>query len=118
MKHVLCLALLFVPSTLAQTQYVPLPSEIVVLTIGATVFERLTNNDFADEEPEWSPDGTRIFFDSDRAGTNDLYFMLADGSGLMRLTDGGPRRKVTARGHLTAAESPISMSSMTTRTST
>ncbi len=38
------------------------------------------------EDPAWSPDGTRIAFVSDRAGPFDLYVMNADGSGQTRLT--------------------------------
>jgi Tol biopolymer transport system component len=36
--------------------------------------------------PAWSPDGQRIAFISNRAGTNDLYVMNADGSNQRRLT--------------------------------
>ena len=45
--------------------------------------------------PAWSPDGTRIAFESARDGNEEIYVMNADGSGLARLTnnpawDGGP----------------------------
>jgi hypothetical protein len=36
--------------------------------------------------PAWSPDGTRIAFQSDRAGLNDIYVINVDGTGLRRLT--------------------------------
>ena len=41
------------------------------------------------ENPNWSPDGKWIVFDSDRAekGNLDLYKMHADGSGVVQLTD-------------------------------
>jgi Tol biopolymer transport system component len=34
----------------------------------------------------WSPDGTRIAFDTNWSGYSDIYIMNADGSGLVRLT--------------------------------
>jgi len=36
--------------------------------------------------PTWSPDGTRIAFASCRSGTNAIYVMNADGSGVRQLT--------------------------------
>ena len=39
-----------------------------------------------DVSPAWSPDGSKIAFTSDRAGTPQLYIMNADGSGVRRLT--------------------------------
>ena len=40
----------------------------------------------SNEDPAWSPDGTRIAFVSNRAGPFDVYVMNADGSGQTRLT--------------------------------
>ncbi len=37
--------------------------------------------------PTWSPDGTRIAFQSSRDGNEELYVMNGDGSGLTRLTN-------------------------------
>ncbi len=37
--------------------------------------------------PTWSPDGSKVAFQSDRDGKTELYTMNADGSGLRRLTD-------------------------------
>jgi len=52
-------------------------------------FQRLTNNPFWDGNPAWSPDGTRIAFDSNIPGKldQDIYVIHADGTGLTRLTD-------------------------------
>ena len=36
--------------------------------------------------PYFSPDGKRIAFVSNRAGTNDIWVMNADGSGAVNLT--------------------------------
>jgi YD repeat-containing protein len=51
---------------------------------------RLTNNGSNDDHPRWSPNGTKILFQSDRddpaTGTYDIYVMNADGTGQTRLT--------------------------------
>ncbi len=35
----------------------------------------------------WSPDGNRLVFTSDLSGTDDVYLIAADGTGLVNLTD-------------------------------
>ena len=45
--------------------------------------------DWNDEQPRWSPDGSRIAFKSDRGGSLNLYLMDADGSNVVRLTEHG-----------------------------
>ena len=47
---------------------------------------RLTDNGAFDSGPDWSPDGGRIAFGSDRDGRSEIYVMNADGSGVTRLT--------------------------------
>src|ERR1051325_6067331 len=51
---------------------------------------RLTSNLSNDEHPRWSPNGTKILFQSDRddsvSRTHHVYVMNADGSGQTRLT--------------------------------
>jgi RHS repeat-associated protein len=51
---------------------------------------RLTNDAANDESPRWSPNGSRIVFQSDRdnifSGMADIYVMNTDGSGQSRLT--------------------------------
>lgn len=37
--------------------------------------------------PNWSPDGRRIVYQSNRTGNSEIYVMNADGSGVIRLTD-------------------------------
>ncbi len=59
----------------------------------------LTNSSSAhDKRAEWSPDGTRIAFISDRTGEEQLYIVSQDGSGEMRqLTDHGVGMTYTPR---------------------
>ncbi len=50
---------------------------------------QLTDDDYLDFFPDWSPDGMRLVFSSfDRAGADGEIFVInADGSGLTQLTD-------------------------------
>jgi WD40 repeat protein len=48
---------------------------------------RLTDNDDADEQPVWSPDGQWIAFQSDRDGQWEIYVMDANGGNVQRITD-------------------------------
>jgi TolB protein len=48
---------------------------------------RLTRSPARDSNPDWSPDGTRLAFQSNRhRNSDDLYSILSDGSDLERLT--------------------------------
>ena len=50
---------------------------------------QLTGDEGEDDDPAWSPDGTKIAFTSDReGGTSYVYVMNADGSGAERLSAG------------------------------
>jgi tricorn protease len=59
----------------------------------------LTNSSSAhDKRAEWSPDGTRIAFISDRSGEEQLHVVSQDGSGELRqLTDHGVGMSYTPR---------------------
>jgi Tol biopolymer transport system component len=48
---------------------------------------QLTHNDVLDTYPSWSPDGSRIVFQSNRDGGSEIYVMDADGSDQVRLTN-------------------------------
>ena len=55
--------------------------------------ENLSNHPVHDMDPDWSPDGTKIAFISNRnGGEYQIYVMDADGKNQTRLTD-GPREK-------------------------
>ncbi|HEX3183269.1 MAG TPA: hypothetical protein VHQ94_00660, partial [Pyrinomonadaceae bacterium] len=61
--------------------------EIYIVNVDGTGLTRLTNDNFEDIHPQWSPDGTKIAFLSRRGDTNhDVYTMNTDGSNIQRLT--------------------------------
>jgi Tol biopolymer transport system component len=64
-------------------------SEICTISIDGKIFTRLTNNDYWDLYPVWSPDGSRIAFLSLRQTDLDIYMMNADGSNVHRFYDSG-----------------------------
>jgi len=65
--------------------------EVYVMNADGTGIKRLTDNDYADNQAVWSPDGRRIAFLSgrDHQGTfaNDLYVMNVDGTNVTRVTE-------------------------------
>jgi Tol biopolymer transport system component len=70
--------------------------DIYVLNSDGTNFKNLTNLVESDWSPDWSPDGQKIIFSSDRDGDAEVYVMNKDGSSLIQLTnnsgyDGRPR---------------------------
>jgi Tol biopolymer transport system component len=52
-----------------------------------TGIRQLTNDHSRNRYPTWSPDGSQIAFQSNRDGTNQIWSIKPDGSGLRRLTD-------------------------------
>lgn len=47
----------------------------------------LTDSDYLDAYPRFSPNGNRLAFTSTRGGNFDIYRMAADGSAILQLTD-------------------------------
>ena len=50
--------------------------------------KNITNHAADDTDPDWSPDGCRIAFASNRDGDWDIFVANKDGSGVVNLTDG------------------------------
>ena len=64
-------------------------AEIYVMDADGGNQVNLTNHPAHDAGPDWSPDGTKIAFDSDRnGGKAQIHVMDADGKNVIRLTDG------------------------------
>ncbi len=70
-------------------------SEIYVMDADGDNPQNLTNDNFEDRHPSWSPDGKRIIFSSKRDGhfrgeggiTYEIYIMDTDGGNEQRLTE-------------------------------
>jgi Tol biopolymer transport system component len=64
----------------------PCNTEIYAMDADGGNQTRLTSDPAGDVSPAWSPDGTKIAFESRRTGAGDIYSMNADGTGVARLT--------------------------------
>jgi len=67
--------------------YTLVPQEdLFVIHPDGTGLRRLTDDEFRDRQPRWSPDGTRIAFYSNRSDKYEIWTIRADGSQLERAT--------------------------------
>ena len=60
--------------------------DIYVINADGSGITRLIDHPASDTFPEWSTDGRKLAFTSDRDGNDNIYIMNADGSGVVRLT--------------------------------
>ena len=58
-------------------------TDIYEMDMRTQAINRLTQSASIDTSPSYSPDGSKIVFNSDRGGSQQLYVMDADGSELI-----------------------------------
>ncbi len=65
--------------------------DIYTMNIDGSDIKQLTRGEHDDKWGVWSPDGSKIAFNSNRNGNWDIYTMNSDGSGIKRLTFGSSK---------------------------
>jgi TolB protein len=63
--------------------------DVYIVEIATGRIIQLTHDAGRNESPSWSPDGRHLVFQSTRAGTKQLWTMLADGSNPKQITSAG-----------------------------
>lgn len=73
--------------------YDPGNFNIFVMDIASREVVQLTRGIGRNENPTWAPDGTHLVYSSKRAGSTQLWTMLADGTGQKQITNKGNNEK-------------------------
>jgi TolB protein len=60
--------------------------DIYVLDVATRQAVQFTRNAGRNEQPSWAPDGRHLVFQSNRSGRDQIWMVLADGTGLRQLT--------------------------------
>jgi dipeptidyl aminopeptidase/acylaminoacyl peptidase len=89
----------------------PGASAIHRVGIDGSGLERISPWRLNASDPDWSPDGQRIAFDSGDSGVAgskmNIYVVGADGNGLTRLTDRKPLKKIPGGANIRGANNPV-----------
>ncbi len=56
-------------------------TDVWIVDLASGIRTRLTTGGTANDRPEWSPDGQRVLYDSNRGGAYALWWQPADGTG-------------------------------------
>ena len=64
-------------------------AQIFVMRSDGGGVARISDGTASDNDPAWSPDGTRIAFESSRTGDGDIYVMNTNGTGVTKVTGSG-----------------------------
>jgi len=62
--------------------------DIMIMNSDGTNKTQVTSSSFDEKTVTWSPDGSKLYFGSDRDGNYELWSVNPDGSNLAQLTDG------------------------------
>jgi TolB protein len=64
-------------------------ADIYIMDIASKKWVQLTHDSGRNDFPSWAPDGRHIVFESNRAGGEQIWTMLAEGSQQKQLTTAG-----------------------------